>query len=100
MLMYNVITSGHIKKGQFVRHMGVRQFRDKATTVLRESEPIAVERHGKLIGVYIPLEEERRDERDELRAALSRLEARVAKITREAGSSEEELADAFDLSRK
>lgn len=99
-MLYNVVTSDHIKEGWLVKHMGVRQFRDRATAVLREGEPIAVERHGKLIGIYIPVEEERGDDKEELRLALSRLEERVTEIAREAGLSEEELADAFDLTRR
>jgi antitoxin (DNA-binding transcriptional repressor) of toxin-antitoxin stability system len=81
-----------------MKHIGVREFRDRATSVLRSDEPIAIERHGRVIGFYIPVQEER-DGREELLAALGRLEARVAEITREGGISEDELAEDFDLPR-
>ena len=33
----------------------VREFRDKATTILRSTEPVFITRRGKLAGVYMPL---------------------------------------------
>ena len=33
----------------------VREFRDKATTILRSTEPVFVTRRGKLAGVYMPV---------------------------------------------
>lgn len=53
---------------KIVRHVGVREFRDRATGLLKEAEPIAVERHGKVIGFYIPVESKRGEE-EELREA-------------------------------
>lgn len=35
--------------------MGVKEFRDKATQLLAQDAPFAVERHGKVIGFYTPL---------------------------------------------
>ena len=84
-----------------MKHVGVREFRDRATGYFRGSEPIAVERHGRLIGFYIPVEP-RRDERDaaDLEAALARLDASVKRVLDESGMTEDELADYFYLSRK
>ena len=39
-----------------VGHVGVREFRGRATGLLEEAEPIAVEWHGKVIWFYIPVE--------------------------------------------
>lgn len=33
----------------------VREFRDKATTILRSTEPVFITRRGKLAGVYMPV---------------------------------------------
>ena len=49
-----------------LKSVGVREFRNNASAYLSGSEPIAVNRHGKVIGFYIPLE---RDE-DEVRRAV------------------------------
>lgn len=35
--------------------VGVKEFRDKATQLLAQETPFAVERHGKVIGFYTPL---------------------------------------------
>jgi len=32
----------------------VREFRDKATAILRSKDPVFITRHGKLAGVYVP----------------------------------------------
>ncbi len=34
----------------------VREFRDKATKYFKEEEPVLVTRHGKVAGLYLPLE--------------------------------------------
>ena len=81
-----------------MRHVGVREFRDRATGLLREAEPIAVERHGKVIGFYIPVESKRREE-EELKEGLARLDASVKRVLEETGMTEDELGDYFDPSR-
>jgi hypothetical protein len=32
----------------------VREFRNRATSLLEQEEPVVVTRHGKIIGVYLP----------------------------------------------
>ena len=81
-----------------MKHVGVREFRDRATSYLKGTEPLAVERHGKLIGFYIPVESKRSSE-DELKEALVRLDASVKRVLEETGMTEDELADYFDLSK-
>ncbi len=76
-----------------LKHVGVREFRDHATTYLSGSDPIAVSQHGRVIGFYIPLE---RDE-DEMRRALDRFGNAVNQILQETDMTEDELADLFDL---
>jgi antitoxin (DNA-binding transcriptional repressor) of toxin-antitoxin stability system len=78
-----------------LKNVGVREFRNNASTYLSGSETIAVNRHGKVIGFYIPLE---RDE-DEVRRAVAKLAAAVEKVLGESGMAEEELAQLFDLRR-
>lgn len=81
-----------------MKHVGVREFRDRATGLLKDSEPLAVERHGKLIGFYIPVEPEKgATAEEEFREALGRLDETVRRVLEESGMTEEELADAFDL---
>ncbi len=83
-----------------MKHVGVREFRDRATSYLKEAEPIAVERHGKLIGFYIPVEPKRSaGDEAELKGALARLDASLRRILEETGMTEDELADYFDLSK-
>ena len=76
-----------------LKSVGVRDFRNNASTYLSGSDPIAVNRHGKVIGFYIPLE---RDD-DEVRRAVTKLGSTVEKVLEESGMTEEELAQLFDL---
>jgi hypothetical protein len=83
-----------------VKHVGVREFRDRATGYLKSAEPLAVERHGRLIGFYIPVEPERKiSDEEEFREALGRLDETVGQVLEESGMSEAELAAAFDLGK-
>lgn len=83
-----------------MKHVGVREFRDRATGYFKSAEPLAVERHGRLIGFYIPVEPERGiSEEEEFREALGRLDETVRQVLEESGMSEEELAAVFDLSQ-
>jgi antitoxin (DNA-binding transcriptional repressor) of toxin-antitoxin stability system len=78
-----------------MRSVGVREFRDHATTYLSGPEPVAVSKHGHVIGFYIPLE---RDEA-ESRRAVARLGEAVEQVLKETGMSEDELAGLLDLRR-
>lgn len=79
-----------------MRHVGVREFRDKATTYLSGDEVLSVERHGKPIGYYIPV---RRASEEEARRALEEFDTAVGRFLEETGVTREELADALDLSK-
>ena len=78
-----------------MKSVGVREFRDHATTYLSGTEPLAVSKHGQVIGFYIPLE---RDENVVQRAVVKLGEA-VEQVLHETGMSEEELSRIFDLRR-
>jgi hypothetical protein len=82
-----------------MRTATVREFRDRATTYLRETEPILVTRRGKIIGFFLPATgaalplEIRKDLFD----ALTR-EIRSAMQGR--GLTEEEILADFEKARK
>lgn len=78
-----------------MKNIGVREFRDHATRYLAGPEPVAVNRHGKVIGFYIPL---RRDE-DEVRHAVAQLGKAVERVIDETGISEDQLAGLLDARR-
>jgi antitoxin (DNA-binding transcriptional repressor) of toxin-antitoxin stability system len=78
-----------------MKNIGVREFRDHATKYLAGPEPVAVNRHGKVIGFYIPLQ---RDE-DEVRHAVAQLGKAVEQVIDETDISEDELAGIFDTRR-
>jgi hypothetical protein len=76
-----------------MKNVGVREFRDHATSYLSGEEPVAVSKHGSVIGVYIPV---KRDQ-ERVQRALDRLGETVEAILEETGMTEEELAQHFDL---
>lgn len=63
-----------------MKSVGVREFRANASTYLSGTEPIAVNRHGKVIGFYIPLEGD-----DEVERAVALLPATVEKVLERTG---------------
>ncbi len=73
--------------------VGIREFRDHATAYLSGGEPVAVSKHGQVIGFYIPVE---RDQ-DQAQRALDRLAATVGKVLAETGMTEDDLAKLLDL---
>ncbi|MGH3087973.1 MAG: hypothetical protein ACRDSJ_11725 [Rubrobacteraceae bacterium] len=73
-----------------MRDVGVREFRDHASRYLSGGEALAVRRHGRVIGFYLPVK--KRDE-EELQAALRDLGESLAELRRETGLSEDELVE-------
>ena len=79
-----------------MKSVGIREFRDKAAHYLASSEILAVKRHGKLVGLYIPLKE---SEDEEVQRAIDRLGQTIEGVIAESGLDEETLSRALDLSR-
>lgn len=78
-----------------MKEVGVKEFRDHATTYLSGNEPLAVSKHGHVIGFYLPV---KRDQ-ERINRAVDKLAETVRKAREEVGMSEEEFAEFFDLSR-
>jgi hypothetical protein len=79
-----------------MKNVGVREFRDHATSYLSGTDPVAISRHGRVIGFYIPLE---RDE-DEVRRALDRLGEKVGQVLEGSGLTENALAGLVEPRRR
>ena len=77
-----------------MKRIGVREFRDHATTYLAGDDVLAIERHGQPIGFYIPTAA---GTQEQFLQALARLEQTIAEIRSETGLSEEELSSLFDI---
>ena len=78
--------------------VGIREFREKLSTFLESSKPIAITRHGETVGFYIPAKRKRKQaDLEALRAAGEQLDAMLAA----AGVTEDELVRDFkELRRK
>ena len=72
-----------------------QEFRDKASQYLASKEAVAVKRHGKLVGFYIPVPQ---SEEAEIAQALSRLNQTVERAIASSGMDEAALGLALDLS--
>lgn len=79
-----------------MKSVGIREFRDKASHYLASVEVLAVKRHGKLVGLYIPIKE---SEEEEVRRAINRLGQTVEAVIAQNGIDEETLSRELDLSR-
>ena len=72
-----------------MRSVGVREFRDQATTLIASGETIVVERHGEPVGFFVPITAK---DRIAGRAALGRLGELLTHVTERAGLDEEDVA--------
>jgi hypothetical protein len=80
-----------------MKSVGIREFRDKATQYLASKEVVAVKRHGKLVGFYIPVEQ---SDETEIQQALQNFSQTVEIAMAESGMDEVALSTALDLSHK
>lgn len=79
-----------------VKHVGVRELRGDLAENLQGNETIVIERHGKVIGLYLPVQEV---DREKVAAALEEFQAAVERLLRESDITREELAAAFMAER-
>jgi len=77
----------------------VREFRDKATTLLRSKDPILVTRRGRLAGVFFPWPEASLP-LELKRELFSVLGAEMRRQVRKRGLSEEQVVEDFESWRK
>lgn len=78
-----------------LKHVGVREMRSDLSRHIAGDDIIAIERHGHLLGFYIPVRRASEAEQDEL---LRRADEAFARLRQESGMSEDELAAMLDLS--
>ena len=79
---------------------GIRELRAKSAALFGSGEPVLVTRHGKVSGVYVPLDEPDRlpdDLRRELVAVLGR---HLTKVLERKGVTEREIAEDFHAYRQ
>jgi antitoxin (DNA-binding transcriptional repressor) of toxin-antitoxin stability system len=80
-----------------VRSIGVREFRDQATTILAAGETLVIERHGEPIGFFVPIVA---TDRKAGREALGRLGKVVEDVIAQSGISEDELVREIATGRR
>ena len=79
---------------------GIRELRADIKALLSAGEPILVTRHGKVSGVYVPLDEPDRMP-DDLRREIARvLGEHLSRSLDAVGVSEAEILDDFDAHRR
>ena len=72
--------------------VGIPEFREKLSSFLESTTPVAITRHGETVGFYIPARRRRKDaDLDALRRAGEQLDALIAA----AGTTKEELVADF-----
>ncbi|MCL4476659.1 MAG: type II toxin-antitoxin system Phd/YefM family antitoxin [Nitrospirae bacterium] len=78
----------------------VREFRDKATSYFKEEEPILVTRHGKVTGLYLPIEHPESFPIELRKELLIRLGESISRSLSKKGVSEEKLLADFETFKK
>lgn len=83
-----------------MRMAGIRELRAKAASLLGGKEPLIVTRHGKISGLYLPLEDPEQIPTD-LRLELARvLGKHLAKVAQRGGVTESEIRKDFHAYRR
>jgi hypothetical protein len=77
-----------------MKRVGIREFKDKATTLLAAEETFLVKRHDEPIGLYIPLKTKTPAERKKI---LERLSKTVSKVLEETSMTEDDLVEALKI---
>jgi antitoxin (DNA-binding transcriptional repressor) of toxin-antitoxin stability system len=80
-----------------MRAVGVREFRDQATSMMGSGETLVIERHGEPIGFYVPITAK---DRKAGRKALGRLGTAVEDLLSKSGVSEDDLAGEVGRTRR
>lgn len=80
-----------------MRTVGVREFRDQATSMMGAGETLVIERHGEPIGFFVPVEAK---DRAEGRAALGRLGRAVDGLLAATGVTEDEFVEGVISGRR
>jgi antitoxin (DNA-binding transcriptional repressor) of toxin-antitoxin stability system len=85
------------KERGLLRAIGVREFRDQASSILAGGETLVIERHGEPIGFFVPITaKDRRAGRD----ALGRLGGLVDEIIAGSGLDEDDLVREISPKRR
>lgn len=80
-----------------MKRIGVREFKDHATSYLASGETLVIERHGEAVGFFVPIEAK---DREAGRASLGRLSALVEDVLATSGTDEDELVHALTKRRR
>jgi len=78
----------------------VREFRDKATSYFKGEEPILVTRHGKVTGLYLPIEHPENFPLELRKELLIRLGESISRSLDKKGITEEKLLADFASFKK
>ena len=71
-----------------MRHVGIREFKNQATSILNSGETLVVERHGRPIGFFVPLALKDPAARQATAGRLGRI---LEEVLDETGLTEEDL---------
>ena len=78
----------------------IREFRDKATAYFRDEEPVLVTRHGKVTGMYLPIEHPESFPSELRKELLIRIGESVSRSLKKKGLTEEKILADFDSYKK
>lgn len=83
-----------------MRITNVREFRNKATTIFKQDEPVIVTRHGKVVGLFLPLEESDSLPLEMRRELLTKFGEYISKSLEMKGVTEGEILEDFESFKK
>lgn len=83
-----------------MRITNVREFRNKATAIFKQDEPIIITRHGKVVGLFLPLEDSDRLPVELRTELLRKFGEYISKSLEMKGVTEGEILEDFESFKK
>lgn len=72
-----------------MRNVGIKELKDQASAIVNAGEPVIIEKHGRPVGMYVPLSAEKGD-KAKAYAAAQELDCLMSKIAARNGLTPEQ----------
>lgn len=76
-----------------MRNVGIKELKDQASSIVNAGEPVIIERYGRPVGMYVPLEQEGAGNKARAYQLAENIRRLMGEIAEHNGLTSEELAD-------
>lgn len=81
------------RKGVNMRNVGIKELKDQASSIVSAGEAVIIERYGRPVGMYVPLEQVGAGDKARAYQLASDIQRLMREIAERSGLTPDELAD-------